>query len=120
MRTHTLFRSVLAVGAVLAVAGPGLLLAGVGPPNYAPKLLQVIGPASVPTGASANYIARVTFSNNTTFDFTGPPVECSAARGTITDGFTYTAPATAGRDSIRCTYSNMGSTVTGAKIVQNP
>jgi hypothetical protein len=120
MRKFNLFRSVLAAGAVLAVAGPGLVLAGGGPPNYAPKVLQVLGPSSVPTGGSGVYTARVTFTNNATFDFSGAPVTCTAARGSITDGFNYTAPATSGRDSIRCTYTNQGVTVTGAKIILNP
>lgn len=117
LRTNNLFRSVLALGAVLAVAGPGLVLAGDGPPTYAPRVLQVIGPSSVPVNGSAVYTARVTFTNNQVVDFSGAPVVATAARGSITDGFNYTAPATAGRDSIRMTYTNNGVTVTGVRII---
>jgi hypothetical protein len=120
MRKYNLFRSVLAIGAVLAVAGPGLVLAGDGGPNYAPKILQVVGPNSVPVNGSGVYTAHVTFTDNSTQDFSGAPVTCTAARGSITPGFNYTAPATSGRDSIRCTYTNQGVTVTGAKIILNP
>jgi len=118
MRTTNLFRSVLALGAVLAVAGPGLVLAGDGPPTYTPRVLQVIGPSSVPVNGTATYTARVTFTDNSVVVFTGPPVTASAARGSITtSGFTYTAPATTGRDSIRMTYTNNGVTVTGVRII---
>jgi hypothetical protein len=120
MRKYNLFRSVLAVGAVLAVAGPGLVLAGTGLPNYAPRILQVIGPSSVPVNGSGTYTARVTFTDGSVVDFSGDPVTCTAARGSITPGFNYTAPATSGRDSIRCTLTHMDVTVTGTKIILNP
>ena len=118
MRTHNLFRSVLALSAVLAVAGPGLVLAG--DSSYTPKILQVLGPSSVPVNGTATYSAKVTFTDNTTQTFTGPPATFSAARGTITATGDYTAPATSGRDSIRSTYTNNGVTVTGTRIIQNP
>ena len=118
MRTNNLFRSVLALSAVLAVAGPGLVLAG--DSSYTPRILQVIGPSSVSVNNSATYAAKVIFTDNTTQTFTGPPATFSAARGSITAGGAYTAPATTGRDSVRATYSNNGVTVTGARIVQNP
>jgi hypothetical protein len=119
MRTN-MFRSILAFGAILAVAGPGLVLAG-GDPNasYIPKVLQLIGPGSVPTTTSADYIARVTFTNNVIADYTGAPVVFSAARGGFT-GNTYTAPATAGRDRLQGVLTQNGVTVTGTKIVLNP
>jgi hypothetical protein len=119
MRTN-MFRSVLAFGAILAVAGPGLVLAG-GDPNasYIPKILQLIGPSSVPVNQSADYIARVTFTNNVVADYTGAPVVFSAVRGSFT-GNTYTAPATAGRDRLQGVLTQNGVTVTGTKIVLNP
>jgi hypothetical protein len=113
------FRSVLALGAVLAVAGPGLVLADGPGPDYVPKILQLIGPSSVATSTSASYIARVTFTNNVVCDFTGAPVVFSAARGGFS-GNTYTAPATSGRDSLKGVYTNASVTVTGTKIVLNP
>jgi hypothetical protein len=118
MRTNNLFRSVLALSAVLAVAGPGLVLAG--DSSYTPRILQVIGPSSVPVNGSADYDAKVTFTDNTTQTFTGPPATFSAARGSIDANGNYTAPATSGRDSIRSTYTNNGVTVTGTRIIQNP
>jgi hypothetical protein len=118
MRTNNLFRSVLALGAVLAVAGPGLVLAGEG--SYTPRILQVIGPSTVPVNGTANYDAKVIFTDNSSQTFTGAPVTFSAARGSIDADGNYTAPATSGRDSVRATYTNNGVTVTGARIVQNP
>jgi hypothetical protein len=118
MRTNNLFRSVLALGAVLAVAGPGLVLAGEG--SYTPRVIQVLGPSTVPVNGSANYDAKVIYTDNTSQIFTGAPVVFSAARGTIDADGNYTAPATSGRDSVRATYTNNGVTVTGARIVQNP
>lgn len=119
MRTNNLFRSVLALGAVLAVAGPGLVLAGEG--SYTPRVIQVIGPSTVPTNGSADYDAKVIFTDNSSTIFTGSPVVFAAARGAISSSTgVYTAPATSGRDSVRATYTNNGVTVTGARIVQNP
>jgi hypothetical protein len=118
MRTNML-RSVLALGAVLAVAGPGLVLANNPDPTYVPRILQLLGPSSVPVNTSANYIARVTFTNGVVCDFTGAPVVFSAVRGSFS-GNTYTAPATAGRDRLQGVYTNAGVTVTGTKIVLNP
>jgi hypothetical protein len=120
MRTNNLFRSVLALGAVLAVAGPGLVLAG--EPAYTPKILQVLGPSSVPVTTSANYDAKVTFTDNSTATFTGATtgLSWSAARGTIDADGNYTAPAGSGRDSVKGVYTNNGITVTGTRIIQNP
>lgn len=117
MRTNNLFRSVLALGAVLAVAGPGLVLAGEA--SYTPRILQVLGPGSVPVNGSASYSAKVTFTDNSTQTFSGAPATFSAARGTMS-GNVYTAPATSGRDSVRSTYTSNGVTVTGTRIIQNP
>jgi hypothetical protein len=119
MRKHNFLRSVLAMCAVLAVAGPGMVLAGEGVPNYAPKILQLIGPSSVAVNGSATYTARVTFTNNQVVEFSGDPVVFSAARGSFT-GNVYTAPSTTGRDSLRGTITNLGVTATGTKIVLNP
>lgn len=119
MRKHNMFRSVLALGAVLAVAGPGMVLAGGPGPDYVPRVLQLLGPGSVPVTSSAAYTARVTFTNTAVIDFTGAPVVFSAARGSFT-GNVYTAPATAGRDSLKGVYTNASVTVTGTKIVLNP
>jgi len=119
MRTNNLFRSVLAIGAVLAVAGPGLVLAGDGP-TYTPRIIQVLGPSSVPVTTGADYDAKVFFTDGTDTTFEGAPVVFAAARGTIDADGGYTAPATSGRDSIRATYTNNGVTVTGARIIQNP
>jgi len=118
MQTNNLFRSVLALGAVLAVVGPGFVLAG--EPTYTPKIIQVLGPSSVPVSTGADYDAKVTFTNNSTVTFTGPPVVFSAARGSITADGGYTAPATSGRDAIKAVYTNNGVTVTGTRIIQNP
>jgi hypothetical protein len=118
MRTNKLFRLVLALVAALAVGGPGLVLAGDGPPDYAPRVLQVIGPSSVATGSLDNeYSARVTFTNGEVFTFTGAPVTATVTAGSISDGFLYDAPTTAGRVAIRMSYSNQGVTVTGVRIV---
>jgi hypothetical protein len=120
MRTkNNYLRSILALGAVLVVAGPGLVLAGEGLPGYVPRSLQLIGPGSVPVTTSASYIARVTFTNNAVIEFTGAPVVFSAARGSFS-GNVYTAPATAGRDSLKGVITNESVTATGTKIVLNP
>jgi hypothetical protein len=115
-----MFRSVLAFVAILAVAGPGLVLAG-GDPNasYIPKVLQLIGPASVPHSTSADYIARVTFTNGVVADYTGAPVVFSASLGSFT-GNTYTAAATGPRDRLQGVLTQNGVTVTGTKIVLTP
>jgi len=120
MQTNNLFRSVLALGAVLAVVGPGLVLAG--EPTYTPKIIQVLGPSSVPVSTGADYDAKVTFTNNSTVTFTSATsgLTWSAARGSITADGGYTAPATSGRDSIRAVYTSNGVTVTGTRIIQNP
>jgi hypothetical protein len=119
MRKHNILRSALAMGAVLAVAGPGMVLAGGPGPDYVPRILQLIGPSSVPTNSTAAYTARVTFTNNAVIEFTGAPVVFSAARGSFS-GNVYTAPATSGRDSLKGVYTNADVTVTGTKIVLNP
>lgn len=115
---NKLFRSVLAVGAVLAIAGTGLVLADVDP-TYVPKIIQVLGPSSVAAGTSADYDARVIFTNNVVVDFEGAPVVFTAARGSITADGEYTA-STSGRDRVSATYTNAGVTVTGARIINNP
>jgi hypothetical protein len=119
MRTN-MFRSVLALCAVLAVAGPGLVLAG-GDPNasYTPKVLQLIGPGSVNQSTSADYIARVTFTNGVVADYTGAPVVFSASLGSFT-GNTYTAAGTGTRDRLQGVLTQNGVTVTGTKIVLTP
>jgi hypothetical protein len=118
---NKLFRSVLAIGAVLAVAGPGIVLAGDPGTGYVPKVIQVIGPSSVAVNGTEDYDARVIFDNNSVVEFEGDPVVFTAARGTITADGEYTAPATAGRDRITATYSDdaSGVTVTGSRIIQN-
>jgi hypothetical protein len=119
MRTN-MFRSVLALGAVLAVAGPGIVLAG-GDPNasYTPKILQLIGPSSVPHSTSADYTAHVTFTNGVEADYTGAPVVFSASLGSFS-GNTYTAAATGPRDRLQGVLTQNGVTVTGTKIVLTP
>jgi hypothetical protein len=116
MRKHNFLRSVLAMSAVLAVAGPGMVLAGDGLPGYAPKILQLLGPSSVPKGTNRAYTARVTFTNNQVVDFTGDPVVFSAARGSFS-GNVYTAPGDTGRDSLKGVITNEGVTATGTKII---
>jgi hypothetical protein len=116
MRTN-LFRSILAVCAVLVVAGPGLVLAG-GEPGYTPKFLQILGPSNVPVGTTAEYSARVVFTDDSEATFTGDPVTFSAVRGSFS-GNVYTAPGTTGRDRITGTYTNNGVTVTGTKFITN-
>jgi hypothetical protein len=119
MRTNNLFRSVLALGAVLAVAGPGMVLAGNGP-TYTPRIIQVLGPSSVPVTTSADYDAKVFFTDGTDATFEGAPeVTFTTVRGSISGDGLYTAPATAGRDSIKASYTNNGVTVTGSSIITN-
>lgn len=117
---NKLLRSVLAIGAVLAVAGPGLVLANNPDPTYVPKIIQVLGPSSVAVNTSADYNARVYFTNNVVCDFDGAPVAFSAARGGIDASGLYTAPGTSGRDRVTATYTNAGVTVTGSRIISNP
>ena len=115
---NKLFRSVLAMSALLVVAGTGLVLANNPDPTYVPKIIQVLGPSSVAAGTSADYDARVIFTNNVVCDFEGAPVVFTAARGSITADGEYTA-STSGRDRVSATYTNAGVTVTGARII-NP
>lgn len=117
---NKLLRSVLAIGAVIAVAGPGLVLADNPDPTYVPKIIQVLGPSSVAKNGSADYNARVYFTNNVVVDFDGTPVVFSAARGSIDASGLYSAPSTSGRDSIKASYTNAGVTVNGSRIISNP
>lgn len=117
---NNLFRSVLAAGAVLAVVGPGLVLADGPGTGYVPKIIQVLGPSSVPVNTRADYDARVFFTNGAVVDFDGAPVVFGAVRGAITGNGLYSAPATTGRDRVSASYSSGGVTVSGARIINNP
>jgi hypothetical protein len=114
----TWVRTLLAFVAVLLVAGPGLVLAGVSVPGYSPpKSAFIIGPGSVPVNGNATYSLSVTFEDGTTTVFTGPPATFSAVLGSISANGFYTAPSSAGRDAIKGSYSSLGRTVLASKVI---
>ena len=115
---NTWLRSVLGLGAVLLVAGPGMVLA-VFDPSYTPRSLVVNGPGTLANGASASYSAFVTFTNGQTATLTGAPVVFSAVNGLITvSGNTATAGATDGITGVKGTLLQQGVLVSGTRIVR--
>jgi len=107
---------VLAVIAVLAVAGPGMVYAVSPTTSYAKPISGVIlGPTVVAPSGSAPYTLKVTFSDGTSSDVTGSST-FTAVLGSFT-GNTYHAPATTGRDRITATYSNSSGSVVANKII---
>jgi len=117
MRNANWVRSVLALGAVLVVAGPGVVLAG--SPGYTPKALQILGPGSVSkTGGTVDYNAKVTFTDNSTVTYTGTEATWSAVRGTISATGGYSAAAATGTaDAITSTFTGNGVTITGRRVI---
>jgi hypothetical protein len=117
--TSTSFgRILLALVAVLVVAGPGVVLAGGGNPSYAkPKFAQVVGNTIVAPSGTATYSLKVTFTDGTITTFTGAPAVFSTVLGSIDSTGNYTAPSSTGRDRITGSYSQDGVTVTGNKTV---
>ena len=118
---NTWVRSVLGLGAVLLVAGPGLVMAVV-PANYTPRSLVVNGPANLTAAAGPNhtgtYTATVTFTNGQTLTSPDVPVVFTAQNGNITVSGNVATGVTPGISAVRGTYSNNGAGVTGTRIVR--
>ena len=120
MRTNmTWGRSILALAATFIVAGPGLVLAGGPIGNYTPKIIQILGPGTVAPAGSADYDAKVTFTDNSVSTFTGAEVglSFSAVYGTISNGGAYTNTSGT-RDAIGAQYTYNGVTVSGRRIIR--
>lgn len=120
---NTWLRSVLGLGAVLLVAGPGMVLA-VFDPSYTPRSLVVQGPGTLAVGATANYTAFVTFTN-------GQTATVTVAQGTIFSvantrlstpttsgqGVNVTG-VTAGLSGVQATFTQQGVQVGGIRFVR--
>lgn len=117
---NTWVRSVLGLGAVLLVAGPGLVMAAFDP-SYVPRSLVVTGPGTLANGASGSYTALVTFTNGQTATSPTVPVTWSAINGLLTQTSppnTFQAGAVDGISAVRATYTANGTTVSGSRIVR--
>ena len=100
------------------MGGSGLVMAAGPNPAYVPKTSALIGPATVAHNGTANYILRVTFTNNVTLDF--PPTmgaTFTTVFGTITSGGVYTAPATGNKDRVTGSFAQNGSQTTSSTVV---
>jgi len=119
---NTWLRSVLGLGAVLLVAGPGLVMAAFDA-SYIPQSLVVQGPGTLSvsgtnTPMSSPYQAFVTFTNTQTATLTGAPVVFSAANGNLSvTGNTATA-VTPGLSGVRATLTQQGVRVSGLRVVR--
>jgi hypothetical protein len=83
----SLFRTFLAVAAVLIVAIPSFVSAAGPAASYpAPRLARIVGPASVAPGNIGSYQLYVTFVDGSTAVLNAPPVVFSvpANEGTFT------------------------------------
>ena len=115
-------RMVLALVVTVLVGGSGMALA-VGPgPTYVPKSSVLIGATTVPKTTSANYVLRVTFTDNSTADF--PPTTgatFSAVFGAMnpTTG-AYTATTTFNKDRVSGTFAQNGAQVTSSLTINTP
>jgi|GEM_PF-4244421 len=114
---NTWLRSVLGLGAVLLVAGPGMVLAGFDA-SYIPRSLVVVGPSVLSVGQSAPYSAFVTFTNNQTATLTGAPVVFTQANGNVTVSGNTGTGAIAGLGGVRGTLIQQGRQVTGVRVVR--
>jgi len=108
---------VLAVIAVLAVAGPGMVYATSATPSYAkPVSGVIIGDTAVTHGTSGHiYMMTVTFDNGTTSNVTSSAT-FTAVLGSFT-GNSYSAPSATGRDRVTGTYTSGGQSVVANKII---
>ncbi len=116
---NTWLRSVVGLGAVLLVAGPGLVMAVVNP-SYTPRSLVVNGPAIVPlNGTAGPYTAIVTYTNGVTEVLTSPDVTFSGSnsRITITGGNTAQGVST-GISAVKGTFTQQNVLVSGSRIVR--
>lgn len=119
---NTWLRSVLGLGAVLLVAGPGMVLA-VFDPSYTPKSLVVLGPGTLAVGGTANYTAFVTFTNGQTATVTpaqGAVFSAANSRITVTPtaGGASATGVTAGISGVQATFTQQGVQVGGIRFVR--
>jgi hypothetical protein len=114
---NTWLRSVLGLGAVLLVAGPGLVMAAYDP-SYVPKSLVVNGSSNLTVGGSASYSAFVTFTNLQTATLTGAPVVFSAVNGNISVSGNTATGVSAGISAVKGTLLQQGVLVSGTRIVR--
>jgi hypothetical protein len=109
--TTSLGRMVLALIAVLAVAGPGLVLAGSPSPSYpnvryADIVTAAGGAVCVSNGSSVQLMLQVTQSDNSKGILTSGVTWSVSGGGSIASDGTYTAPATGdGVAIVRAAYS---------------
>jgi hypothetical protein len=115
--TISLGRMVLAFIAVLAVAGPGFVLAGSSTPSYlTPAFAQVLGSTVVAPGGTSHYDLKVTFTDGSTA-LNPPGTTWTTVLGSIDSSGNYTAPSSTGRDRVTGSFTSNGVTATGNKIV---
>jgi len=110
-------RLVLALIAVLVIAGPGMVIAGPGSKYPKPVSAVLVGPNSVAVNGSASYKLDVSFSDGTSAIVPNSQVTFKAVKGSISSNGDYLAPSSKGRDSLSGSFTSEGVTVTGAKIV---
>lgn len=109
--TTSLGRMVLALIAVLAVAGPGFVLAGSPSPSYpnvryADIVTAAGGSVCVPNGSSVALMLQVTQSDNSKGILTSGVTWSVSGGGSIDSNGNYTAPATGdGYSIVRAAYS---------------
>lgn len=117
---NTWVRSVLGLGAVLLVAGPGMVLA-VFDPSYTPRSLVVNGPGALTLAQdNVQYTAFVTFTNGETATLTGPPVVFTTTNAAVIsvdpDGTVDTNGT--GLAAVRGTLTQQGKLVSGSRLVR--
>jgi hypothetical protein len=98
--TPSMGRMVLALIAVLAVAGPGLILAAPPAANY-PLFGDIFGPGSVTLGGTATFELR---TNGSSTPVSG--VTWTARFGSFS-GNVYTAPSSGTKDLITATFQSL-------------
>ncbi|HZO86913.1 MAG TPA: hypothetical protein VFB38_01140 [Chthonomonadaceae bacterium] len=119
----SLGRVILALIAVLAVAGPGLVFAqGPGATYPTPRIADILGPSAVPVNGTATYQLEVIFSDGSRV-IVDPNATYSARRGTFGSdtaaGAPYTAPSSVGngRDLLTAVYSNSQGSVRANRVI---
>jgi hypothetical protein len=108
---------VLALIAVLAVAGPGLVLAGSPGTSYPkPLYADIIGVFPVCNGGTTQLQLKVKYSDGTESIATSG-VTWKAKLGTVDGSGMYTAPATGTKDLISASYSNGVGSGTANRVI---
>jgi len=108
---------VLALVAVLVVAGPGLVLAA-GPGTTYPKIRSsaIIGPDKVTSGQTYSYTLRVNYVGGTFVD-SPSGTSFSAVNGVVSSNGMFTPDSGVSKAKVTGTYTQDGVTTTASKIL---